>query len=214
MDLNLQALQSKGLSPADVVNAISVQNLILPSGTAKVGRFEYTLETNSAPTTIQGLNDLPIRSVNGATVYIHDVAHVRDGFPPQTNIVRVDGQRASLLTIQKTGNSSTLDIIKSIREKLPVISSQLPPQLKITPLSDQSLFVRSAISGVVREGIIAACLTGVMILDLSGKLAQHAHHRGFDSALDLVLDHPAERARRDDQHHDARRSGPGGRHPG
>ncbi len=168
VDLNLQALQSKGLSPADVVNAISVQNLILPSGTAKVGRFEYTLETNSAPTTIQGLNDLPIRTVNGATVYIHDVAHVRDGFPPQTNIVRVDGQRASLLTIQKTGNSSTLDIIKSIREKLPVISSQLPSQLKITPLSDQSLFVRSAISGVVREGIIAACLTGIMILVFLG----------------------------------------------
>jgi len=168
VDLNLQALQSKGLSPADVVNAVSVQNLILPSGTAKVGRFEYNLETNSAPSTIAGLNDLPIRTVNGATVYIRDVAHVRDGFPPQTNVVRVDGQRAALLTILKTGNSSTLDIIKSIRDKLPVIQSQLPPQLKISPLSDQSLFVRSAISGVVREGIIAACLTGVMILVFLG----------------------------------------------
>jgi multidrug efflux pump subunit AcrB len=168
VDLNLPALQSKGLSPSDVVNAISVQNLILPAGTAKVGRFEYNLETNSAPTTVAALNDLPIRTVNGATIYIRDVAHVRDGFPPQTNIVRVDGQRASLLTIQKTGNASTLDIVKSIREKLPIIASQLPTQLKITPLSDQSLFVRSAISGVVREGIIAACLTGLMILVFLG----------------------------------------------
>src|SRR5450432_1878627 len=163
VDIDIQALQARGLSPADVANAISVQNLILPAGTAKVGDFEYVLETNSAPTTIAALNDLPIRTVNGATVYIHDVAHVRDGFPPQTNIVRVDGQRASLLTIQKTGTSSTLDIIKEIQQKLPAIASQLPPQLKITALADQSIFVRSAISGVVREGIIAACLTGVMI---------------------------------------------------
>src|SRR5450432_1341966 len=168
VDIDLQALQARGLSPADVANAISVQNLILPAGTAKVGNFEYVLETNSAPTTIAALNDLPIRTVNGATVYIHDVAHVRDGFPPQTNIVRVDGQRASLLTIQKTGTSSTLDIIKEIQQKLPAIRSQLPPQLKITALADQSIFVRSAISGVVREGIIAACLTGVMILVFLG----------------------------------------------
>ncbi|HZD51032.1 MAG TPA: efflux RND transporter permease subunit, partial [Silvibacterium sp.] len=168
VDINLQALQSKGLSPADVVNAVSVQNLILPSGTTKIDRFEYQIETNSAPTTIRGLNDLPIRSVNGAMIYIHDVAHVRDGFPPQTNIVRVDGQRASLLTIQKTGSASTLDIIKSIYQKLPLIASQLPPQLKITPLSDQSIFVRGAITGVVREAVIAACLTAVMILVFLG----------------------------------------------
>ncbi len=168
VDINLQALQAKGLSPSDVVNAVSAQNLILPSGTTKIDRFEYQIETNSAPSTIAGLNDLPIRSVNGAMVYIHDVAHVRDGFPPQTNIVRVDGQRASLLTIQKTGSASTLDIIKNIYEKLPVIASQLPPQLKITPLSDQSVFVRGAISGVVREAIIAACLTAIMILVFLG----------------------------------------------
>ncbi len=107
VDINLQALQAKGLSPSDVVNAVSAQNLILPAGTAKIDRFEYEVETNSAPTTIAGLNDLPIRQVNGAMVYIHDVAHVRDGFPPQTNIVRVDGQRASLITIQKTGSASS-----------------------------------------------------------------------------------------------------------
>jgi multidrug efflux pump subunit AcrB len=168
VDINLQALQAKGLSPSDVVNAVSAQNLILPSGTTKIDQFEYEVETNSAPATIAGLNDLPIRSVNGAMVYIHDVAHVRDGFPPQTNIVRVDGQRASLLTIQKTGSASTLDIIKSIYDKLPLIKSQLPPQLVITPLSDQSIFVRGAISGVVREAIIAACLTAIMILVFLG----------------------------------------------
>ncbi len=168
VDINLQALQAKGLSPNDVVNAIAAQNLILPSGTTKIDRFEYQVETNSAPTTIAGLNDLPIRAVNGAMVYIHDVAHVRDGFPPQTNIVRVNGQRASLLTVQKTGSASTLDIIKSIYEKLPVIASQLPTQLKITPLSDQSIFVRGAIGGVAREAIIAACLTAVMILVFLG----------------------------------------------
>ncbi len=168
VDINLQALQAKGLSPSDVVNAVSAQNLILPAGTAKIDQFEYEVETNSAPTTIAGLNDLPIRSVNGAMVYIHDVAHVRDGFPPQTNIVRVDGQRASLLTIQKTGSASTLDIIRDVFAKLPLIKSQLPPQLVITPLSDQSIFVRGAISGVVREAIIAACLTAIMILVFLG----------------------------------------------
>jgi multidrug efflux pump subunit AcrB len=168
VDLNLQALQARGLSPNDVVNAIGVQNLVLPSGTIKVGTYEYQLATNSAPTTIQGLNDLPIKSVNGAVVYVKDVAHVRDGFPPQTNIVRVDGQRASLMTVQKNGNVSTLDIISKIRTMLPIIASSLPPQLRITPLSDQSIFVRGAIGGVVREGIIAGCLTGVMILVFLG----------------------------------------------
>jgi multidrug efflux pump subunit AcrB len=168
VDLNLPALQSKGLSPADVVNAIGAQNLILPSGTIKIGQFEYQLETNSAPTTIQGLNDLPIRQVNGAMVYIHDVAHVRNGFPPQTNIVRVDGQRASLLSIIKTGNASTLNIVKGILAKVDSLKSQLPPQLKITPLADQSIFVRASIDGVVHEGIIAACLTAVMILIFLG----------------------------------------------
>jgi multidrug efflux pump subunit AcrB len=168
IDLDLKALQARGLSPNDVVNAISVQNLILPSGTVKVGTFEYQLATNSAPNSIQGLNDMPIKSVNGAIVYIHDVAHVRDGFPPQTNIVRVDGQRASLMSVLKNGNVSTLDVISRIRAMLPAIAQQLPPQLRITPLADQSIFVRGAINGVVREGIIAGCLTGVMILVFLG----------------------------------------------
>jgi CzcA family heavy metal efflux pump len=168
VDLNLPALQSKGLSPADVVNTIGAQHLILPSGTMKVGAFEYQLETNSAPTAIEDLNNLPIRQVDGAMVYIRDVAHVEMGSPPQTNIVRVDGQRAALLSIIKTGTSSTLDIVKGILAKAASLKSQLPPQLKITPLGDQSIFVRESIDGVVHEAIIAACLTAVMILIFLG----------------------------------------------
>ena len=136
VDLNVAALQAKGLSPADVVNTIAAQNLILPSGTMKIGPFEYQLETNAAPDTLTELNNLPIRQVNGAMVYIRDVAHVEFGSPPQTNIVRVDGQRASLLSVIKTGNASTLDIIKGVLARVVSLKSQLPPQLKITPLSD------------------------------------------------------------------------------
>jgi multidrug efflux pump subunit AcrB len=168
VDINTQKLQAYGLSASDVVNAVSAQNIILPSGDVKMGHVDYQVDTNSAPTSIKGLNDLPIKTVNGATVYIHDIGNVRDGFPPQTNIVRVDGQRASLLTVQKTGNSSTLDIIASVRAQLPLILAQLPPVLKIDPIADQSIFVRSAISGVVREAIIAACLTAAMILIFLG----------------------------------------------
>ena len=168
VDLDLPALQARGLSPTDVVNAIAAQNLILPSGTAKIGPFEYEVQTNSAPLELEELDNLPIRAVGGAVVYVRDVAHVRDGFPPQTNIVRVDGQRASLISIIKTGDASTLDIVQGIRDKLEVIRPQLPPALKVTPLADQSLFVRSAIDGVVREAIIAACLTAVMILIFLG----------------------------------------------
>ena len=168
VDLNLPALQAKGLSPVDVVNTIAAQNVILPSGTAKIGPFEYEVETNSTPLKLDEINNLPIRASNGAVIYIHDVAHVRDGFPPQTNIVRVDGQRASLLSVIKTGDASTLDIVQGIRDKVEIVKPQVPPNLKITPLADQSLFVRAAIDGVVREAIIAACLTALMILIFLG----------------------------------------------
>ncbi len=164
VDLNTAALQSKGLSPLDVVNAISAQNLILPSGTAKIGKFEYNVDMNGSPTTIAGLNNLPIKAVGGTTIYIRDVANVRDGFPPQTNIVRVDGRRSTLMTIQKIGNASTLDIISAIKNLLPSVKTTLPPDLQIRLLADQSVFVRGAISGVLREALIAACLTAVMIL--------------------------------------------------
>ncbi|HYL05528.1 MAG TPA: efflux RND transporter permease subunit [Thermoanaerobaculia bacterium] len=168
VDIDDAALQAKGLAPSDVVNAFNVQNLILPAGTAKIGGFEYQVETNSSPASIEDLNDLPIKTMNGATIYVHDVAHVRDGFPPQTNIVRVDGQRATLVTVLKSGNASTLDIIRRVREQLPRVAATLPPQLRIQPLVDQSLFVRSAVDGVMREAVIAACLTAVMILVFLG----------------------------------------------
>jgi CzcA family heavy metal efflux pump len=168
VDIDTQKLQAYGLSASDVVSAINAQNIILPAGDVKVGHLDYEVETNSAPTSIAALNDLPIKTVNGATVYIHDIGNVRDGFPPQTNIVRVDGQRASLLSIMKTGNSSTLDIIKNVRAEMPSILSQLPPALRIEPIADQSVFVRGAISGVVREALIAACLTAAMILIFLG----------------------------------------------
>jgi multidrug efflux pump subunit AcrB len=168
VDLNTAALQSKGLSPLDVVNAISVQNLILPAGTAKIGKFEYNVDMNGSPTTIAELNNLPIKAVGNTTIYIHDVANVRDGFPPQTNIVRVDGHRSTLMTIQKIGTASTLDIISSIKKMLPSVKNTLPPDLQIRLLGDQSVFVQGAISGVLREALIAACLTAIMILVFLG----------------------------------------------
>jgi multidrug efflux pump subunit AcrB len=168
VDLDMHALEAKGLSPVDVVNAVNAQNLIAPSGTMKIDRFEYAVETNSAPSVVNDLNNLPIKTVNGAVIYIRDVAHVRDGNPPQTNIVRVDGRRAIMMSIMKTGSSSTLEIIKGVHEKLESIKGQLPPVLRINPLSDQSIFVRGAINGVVREAIVAACLTAIMILVFLG----------------------------------------------
>ena len=168
VDLNTAALQSKGLSPLDVVNAVGVQNLILPSGTTKIGPLEYDVDMNASPQTVVELNDLPVKTVGSNTIYIRDVAHVRDGFPPQTNIARVDGNRAVLLTVQKTGNASTLDIISGIKGMLPQIKQTIPADLNIRLLADQSLFVRGSIQGVVREAIIAACLTGLMILIFLG----------------------------------------------
>jgi CzcA family heavy metal efflux pump len=168
IDIDTQKLQAHGLSASDVVNVFNAQNIILPAGDVKMGNIDYPVETNSAPTSIAALNNIPISTVNGATTYIRDIGNVRDGFPPQTNIVRVDGQRSSLLSIQKTGNSSTLDIIANVRAQLPSILAQLPPAMRITPIADQSIFVRAAISGVVREAIIAACLTAAMILIFLG----------------------------------------------
>jgi multidrug efflux pump subunit AcrB len=169
VDLNTTALQSKGLSPLDVVNAITLQNLILPTGTSKMGSKEYDVSIpNAAPQTIEDLNQIPIKTVGNTTIYIKDVAWVRDGFPPQTNIVKVNGQRSVLLTIQKAGDASTLNVISGIKALLPEIKTTVPPQLQISLLADQSIFVRGAISGVVRETLIAACLTAFMILTFLG----------------------------------------------
>ncbi len=169
VDLNTTALQSKGLSALDVTNAISLQNLILPTGTSKIGSREYDVSIpNAAPQTIDDLNRIPVKTIGGTTIYIKDVAWVRDGFPPQTNIVRVNGQRSVLLTVQKAGNASTLNVISGIKSLLPQIKTTVPPQLQIGLLGDQSIFVRGEISGVVREKLIAACLTAFMILTFLG----------------------------------------------
>jgi multidrug efflux pump subunit AcrB len=164
VDINPAALQSKGLSPADITNAIANQNLIIPAGTSKIGQFEYDVDLNSSPTTVEAFNDFPIKVVDGSPVYIRDIGHVRDGYSPQTNIVRQDGRRAVLLTVMKGGNASTLAVVDGVRKMLPVVSATLPPQLKIQPLADQSIFVRASINGVIREAVIAAGLTGLMIL--------------------------------------------------
>jgi multidrug efflux pump subunit AcrB len=168
VDIDAAALQSKGLAPLDVVNAVTAQNLILPAGTAKIGTREYDVDMNYSPKTVAEMNDFPIRTLQGNTVYMRDVAHVRDGFAPQTNIVRHDGVRAALMTIQKTGNASTLDIVDRVRALLPSVAAGLPPSLNIDPVADQSLFVRAAVQGVIREGLIAACLTALMILVFLG----------------------------------------------
>jgi multidrug efflux pump subunit AcrB len=169
VDLNPSALESKGLSALDVVNAITVQNLILPTGTSKIGGKEYNVDIpNAAPQTIADLNRIPIKTIGDTTIYMKDVAWVRDGFPPQTNIVRVNGQRSVLLTIQKAGDASTLDVISGIKSILPRIAATVPSQLKMSPLADQSIFVLGAINGVVREALIAACLTAFMILMFLG----------------------------------------------
>jgi CzcA family heavy metal efflux pump len=164
IDLNTNLLQSKGLSPQDVLNALTDQNLVLPGGTAKIGEFEDDVRLNSSPRTVAELNDLPIKQVGSSTVYLRDVANIRDGFAPQTNIVRQDGHRGVLLSIMKAGTASTISVVQDIRNLLPRVAQTLPPQLKIQPLADQSLFVKSAVSGVIREAIIAACLTALMIL--------------------------------------------------
>src|SRR3984957_14472742 len=158
VDIDVSALNGKGLSPNDVVNAISAQNLILPAGTQKIGSTEYSVELNGSPDTIKELNDIPLKQVNGHMIYIRDVAHVRDGFAVQQNIVRSDGIRASLLTIIKSGAASTLDIVARIKKALPQVAKTLPPGLEISTLLDQSLFVRAAVQSVIKEAVIAACL--------------------------------------------------------
>jgi multidrug efflux pump subunit AcrB len=164
VDLDPQQLRANGLSGNDVVKAIGEQNLILPAGTQKIDSLEYFIKLNASPTQIEDLNDLPVRAQNATVTYVRDVAHVRDGYAPQTNMVRVDGRRSVLMNVLKTGNASTIDIIDGIKQKLPQISASLPPELKIAATSDQSVFVRSAISGVIREAVIAAALTGLLIL--------------------------------------------------
>jgi CzcA family heavy metal efflux pump len=164
VDIDPVALQAKGLSAQDVENAIAAQNQIVPAGTTKIGLYEWNVKLNNSPEDVAALNDLPIKTVNGATLYIRDVAHVHDGSPPQRNVVRVDGRRSVLMTVLKSGSTSTLAIVAGVKSLLPRIQETLPASLKIIALGDQSLFVKAAVSGVIREGVIAACLTSLMIL--------------------------------------------------
>jgi multidrug efflux pump subunit AcrB len=164
IDLDPQALQAKGLSAQDVESAIAAQDQIIPAGTAKIGSFQYTVQLNDAPDTIAELNDLPVKTVNGATIYMRDVGHVRDGAPPQQSLVHVNGTRAVLTTVLKAGQVSTLAIIQGIKDTLPKLEQTLPRDFHVVALNDQSLFVKAAISGVIREGVIAAALTSLMIL--------------------------------------------------
>jgi multidrug efflux pump subunit AcrB len=168
IDLNPEALHAYHLSGQDVSNALANQNQIIPAGTIKVGQFEYNVRLNNSPSVVDELNRLPVKQVNGAMIYMGDVAHVRDGAPPQRNEVRMDGRRAVLMTILKSGSASTLDIVDGVKEILPRLKQTLPSDLKVLPLNDQSIFVRAAVSGVVKEGVIAACLTSLMILVFLG----------------------------------------------
>jgi CzcA family heavy metal efflux pump len=164
VDLDIPRLQANGLSPADIVNALNAENLILPAGTTKIGLLEYQVEMNGDPQTIAELNDLPVKTIRGSTIYMRDVAHIRDGFAPQTNIVRMDGNRGALMSMLKVGSASTITIVEGVKRMAQLASQSLPPELKITALFDQSLFVRASIKGVVMEALTAALLTACMIL--------------------------------------------------
>jgi len=164
VDLDLPRLQANGLSPNDIVNALNAQNLILPAGTTKIGLLEYQVEMNGNPGTIAELNGLPVKTVNGSTIYMRDVAHIRDGFAPQTNIVRMNGVRGALMSMLKVGSASTITIVEGVKRMAQLASQSLPPEMTITPLFDQSLFVRASIRGVVLEALTAAFLTACMIL--------------------------------------------------
>jgi multidrug efflux pump subunit AcrB len=168
VDLDQDALFAKGLSPIDVSNAVNAQNVILPSGTAKMGDIEYNVRTNSSPDVLEALNDIPVKQLGGSTVYLRDVAQVRDGYAVQTSMVHADGRRSAMLSVLKTPVASTLDIVQRVKQTLPRIQSTLPPELNVKLLFDQSLFVKAALAGVVREAAIAAGLTAVMILIFLG----------------------------------------------
>jgi multidrug efflux pump subunit AcrB len=168
VNLNQGLLQSKGLSPNDVLTSLGNQNLILPGGTAKMSSFEYDVDLNADLKSVPEFNSLPVKTVGNSVVYLRDVATVSDGFAPQTNIVRQDGKRGALVTVLKAGDASTIDVVKGVRQILPRVAQTLPPELRIQPLADQSVFVRGSINGVIREAVIAAALTGLMILIFLG----------------------------------------------
>jgi multidrug efflux pump subunit AcrB len=164
VNMDPKAMQSKGLAPTDVLAALGTQNVVEPGGTAKIGQDEYDIHINSSPRTLEGLSNLPVKQVGNSTIYLRDIATVSDGSIPQTNIVRQDGKRGVLVTVLKSGSASTLDVVQGVKNILPRVALMLPPALKMTPIGDQSTFVRGSITGVIREAVIAAVLTGLMIL--------------------------------------------------
>ena len=212
IDLDPSALQARGLSGQDVANALAAQNLITPVGTQKIGEFEYNIQLNNSPLKMEELGDLPIKTVDGAVVYVRDVASVRDGNPPQTNIVHVNGNRSVLMMVLKAGSTSTLDIIAGIKQKVVEVKDSLPEALKIGFIGDQSIFVRGAITGVATEGVIAALLTSVMILLFLGSWRSTVII-AVSIPLSVLGGHRhAVGDRRDAQHHDARRACARGRY--
>src|SRR6202050_1335856 len=168
IDLDQQAMQAANISADDVVDAISAQNLVIPAGDEKIGKFDWNVALNASPVMLDKLNDLPVKKVNGTVIFVHDVAYVHEGSPPQTNIVRVNGARAVLMTILKAGSSSTLDIIAGVKALLPRVEASLPAGLELHTVGDQSVFVKAAVFGVIREALLAAALVGVMILMFLG----------------------------------------------
>src|SRR3984957_10139894 len=164
INMDQNAMQSKGIAPGDILNAVALQNVVMPSGTIKIGESEYDVRTNGTPRTVDQIGSLPIKQVPGTTIYLRDLSSVSDSFQVQTNIVRQDSRRGVLVTVLKSGNASTLDVVQGIRRLLPRVASIAPPNLRMVPLADQSIFVRAAVTGVIREAVIAAALTGLMIL--------------------------------------------------
>ena len=214
VDLNPAELQSKGLSALDVVNAIAVQNLILPTGTSKIGGKEYDVDVpNAAPQTIAELNRIPIKTIGSTTIYVKDVAWVRDGFPPQTNIVRVNGQRSVLLTIQKAGNASTLKVIAGIKSLLPQIAATVPRAVENGTACRPIYFCSRSNQRSSPRSFDRRLSDGFNDSDFLGQLAQHAYYRDFNSSGHPHITYRAERNRPDHQHHDARRVGARCRHP-
>ncbi len=215
VDLNTAALQSKGLSALDVVNAISLQNLILPTGTSKIGSREYDVSIpNAAPQTITDLNRIPIKTIGSTTIYIKDVAWVRDGFPPQTNIVKVNGQRSVLLTIQKAGDASTLNVIAGIKSLLPQIATTVPSAIEDDATGRPVNFRSRCYQRSGERNIDCSLSNRFHDSHLPGQLAKHGNHRNVDSAGDPDLHHCAKRDRTNHQHHDPRGTRFGGRHSG
>ena len=214
IDLNPAALQARHLSASDIGAALAAQNQIVPAGTTKIGQFEYNFRLNNSPAVVETLNALPIKTVGGSTIYMRDVAYVHDGSPPQRNEVRVDGGRAVLMTVLKSGSASTIAIVDQVKALLPKLEETLPPSLKVSALSDQSLFVKGAVSGVIREGVIAAALTSLMILLFLGSWRSTVI---IAASIPLAILAACRRSvgdGRDAKHHDAWRAGASGRYSG